>query len=244
MRVCVVTLAIGDKYIKEYNDLFRPSHEFYAAKHGYDFRVITSYLDANLMDSNSVTIHKYLLCSQEWSSLYEYIVVIDADILINKNSPPIPFELLGDKIGMVDEACQPSCEERIEIQRKCGWELYPKDYFALCGFTLDTPHIYNGGFVVFQPSKHRDFLENMYATYAKASIGHPRGLHYEQTVTNYCFQTSDMVHPLPTIFNTPFLLYKLADPKINIDKFYQSSCFVHFVARQDYDKVKHLWNTY
>lgn len=244
MRVCVVTLAIGDRYIAEYNDLFRPSHEFYAAKHGYDFRVLTSYLDPTLADPKSVTIHKYLLCSQEWSSAYDYIVVIDADILINKRSPAVPFELLGDKIGMVDEACQPSRAKRVQIQRKNGWELYPKQYFALCGFTLDTPHIYNGGFIVFQPSKHRLFLESMYSTYAKASIGHPRGLHYEQTVTNYCFQKANMIHSLPITFNHLYALYKYADPRTNIDAFYQSSHFVHFAAHKYYDQVKRLWNTY
>ena len=30
MRACVVTLAIGEKYLKQYNELFRPSNEFYA----------------------------------------------------------------------------------------------------------------------------------------------------------------------------------------------------------------------
>lgn len=196
------------------------------------------------MDPNSVTMHKYLVCSQEWSSAYDYIVLIDADILINKKSPAIPFEVLGDKIGMVDEACQPSREKRVEIQRKNGWDLYPKDYFALCGLTLDTPHIYNSGFMVFQPSKHRSFLEGMYSTYAKSSPGHPRGFHYEQTVANYCFQKADMIYPLPRTFNHCYLLYKSDDSTTNIDTFYQSSHFVHFVAHEYYDQVKRLWTTY
>ena len=242
MRACVVTLAIGDKYLNQYNKLFRPSNEFYAAKHGYDFKVITQYLDPNLADLNSVTIHKYLLCSQEWSSQYDYLIVIDADILINKNSPPVPFELLGDKVGMVDEACQPSLEKRVAIQRAHGWELYPTDYMALCGYALDTPHIYNSGFMVLQPSKHRTFLENMYATYGKGSLGHPRKTHYEQTTTNYCFQTANMVYPLPHVFNTPWFLYKADDPTLVIDKFFESNCFVHFVASVDYQHVQRLWN--
>jgi hypothetical protein len=244
MRVCLATLAIGDSYLQEYNDLFRPSHEYYAAKHGYDFRVITSPLDPTLTDPKSVTIHKYLVCSQEWSSLYDYIVILDADILINKQSPPIPFEVLGDNVGMVDEACQPSVEKRLEILRKRGWPVYPKEYFALCGFTLDSPALYNSGVVVYQPRKHRAILETIYATYAKGSIGHPRGQHYEQTVTNYCFQSSNMVCALPVTFNAPYLLYLYDDPSLDIDTFYKSNGFVHFVAREYYHHVKRLWATY
>jgi lipopolysaccharide biosynthesis glycosyltransferase len=237
----MVTLAIGDKYLKQYNSLFRPSNEYYAAKHGYDFRVITEYIDPTLQDPKSVTIHKYLLCSQEWSSQYDYIVVIDADILINKNSPPIPFEILGDKVGMVDEACQPTTEKRIEVNRHMGWQLTPKEYFALCDFELDSPHLYNSGVVVYQPKKHRDFLENVYKTYSRKSVGHPRGTHFEQTVTNYCFQSANMVCTLPYIFNTPWILYELSDPSFNLDTFYESNCFVHFVAIHGYEHVKRLW---
>ena len=38
MKVLLVTLAIGQKYLEEYNQLFRKSQETYALKHGYDFK--------------------------------------------------------------------------------------------------------------------------------------------------------------------------------------------------------------
>jgi len=45
MKVCLVTICIGEKYLQQYNTLFRPSQEKYAKKCGYDFKVITDYID-------------------------------------------------------------------------------------------------------------------------------------------------------------------------------------------------------
>ena len=38
MKVCLVTICIGERYLQLYNSLFRPSQEKYAKKCGYDFK--------------------------------------------------------------------------------------------------------------------------------------------------------------------------------------------------------------
>lgn len=243
MRVCVVTVAIGERYLVEYTSLFRPSHEFYALKHGYDFKVIADYLDPGMKHPDSISMHKLLLCSQPWSMDYDYIVYVDADILINRNAPPIHLAAqFGDKIGMIDEASQPTWERRLAIQKKMGWELYPTEYMALSGFDFQTDIIYNGGCMVLQPAKHRTLLESIYLTHALKSIGHPRQFHYEQAVLNICLQKADMVAPISHMFNAPWPLYNIDDPSLQIEEFYRSVYFMHLTGHSDYERVPQLWN--
>lgn len=241
MRVCLATLAIGDKYIDEYNRLFRPSQETYAAKHGYDFKVSTHYLDANVQHPDTICFHKLLLCSQSWSDAYDFIIYADADILINPRSPPIHKVIdFGDKIGMVDEYTQPTLERRIDVQKRNGWEYPARQYYALCGYTLETEKVFNGGVMVFQPRKHRQLLEGIYTRNVLKNIGHPRGFHFEQTTVNYELQTTDMIATLPHTFNALWGIWKADSPTTTLTDFYANNCFVHFAGRFDFDSIPAL----
>jgi aspartate carbamoyltransferase regulatory subunit len=86
MKVLLTTIAIGDNYRRAYEDIFKESHEAYATKHGYDFKIITDYLDTLNPEhhhKDAISLNKLLLCSQE--SEYDMIIYVDADILININ---------------------------------------------------------------------------------------------------------------------------------------------------------------
>jgi hypothetical protein len=239
MRVCLATLAIGDRYLEEYNRLFRSSQETYAAKNGYDFKVITSYLDSAVQIPDTISLQKLLLCSQDWSADYDFIVYVDADILINPRSPPIHEAIdFGDKIGMVDEYSQPTLERRIQVQKNYGWEQSAREYFQLCGYDLDTNKIFNGGLMVFQPRKHRQFLEDIYSRHVKKNIGHPRGFHFEQTVINYELQVADMLATLPNAFNAVWVIWNSDSPYMSLAEFYKANYFIHMAARHDWDSIK------
>ena len=91
MKVLLVTIAIGNQYLRQYELLFKTSQENYAKKCGYDFKVITDFLDKDKDNkyNSTISFNKILVCSQEWSNNYDFIIFVDADILININSPPI-----------------------------------------------------------------------------------------------------------------------------------------------------------
>jgi len=234
----MTTIAIGDKYLQNYNRLFRPSQEAYASKHGYDFKVITNYLDNRVQHPHSISIHKLLICSQEWSSAYDFIVYVDADIVINPNSPPIHEAChLGDKIGMVNEYSQPTLDRRIEVQKKNGWEYPAREYYKLCGYQLETDKMFNGGVMVFQPRKHRSFLEGVYGAHVLKTINHPRGFHFEQTVVNYEFQKADMIITLPNEFNAVWIIWKTDSPSLQLKDFYEKNYFIHLAAGCDHNKL-------
>jgi hypothetical protein len=44
MKTAVVTIVIGEDYIRKYNETFRTSTEMYCARHGYEFIMVTSSL--------------------------------------------------------------------------------------------------------------------------------------------------------------------------------------------------------
>ena len=103
MKVLLVTIAIGKKYLDEYKDLFYQSQSNYARKNGYDFLVITDFLDVNLKHKSTISFNKILVCNQEWSKNYDFIIFIDADILINILSPPLHTYDYGNCIGIINQ---------------------------------------------------------------------------------------------------------------------------------------------
>jgi len=241
MRVALCVIAIGDKYIEEYSRLFMKSQKAYADRHGYDFRLITSYL-SELTHPDTLCFHKYKLCSQEWSNMYDFIVYIDADMLIHSQAPALPLHLLGDKIGMVDEYSQPTPERRIAVQRKNGWEESATGYHRLCGYDFDTTHVFNGGLMIFQPS-HRALCESIFSDYAHKNIGHPRGFHFEQTTTNYELQKQNMIATLPNEFNAILAIATADNPVLTISEFVASNYFVHFAGHCGYEWVENSRST-
>ena len=105
----------------------------------YDAAYVAVYSFKAYRERGSISFNKILVCNQEWSKDYDFIVFIDADILINVNAPPIHSHIdYGECIGIIDEYSQPSKERRLKIQRQMGWEKSAVDYYKLCGLDIQT----------------------------------------------------------------------------------------------------------
>jgi len=243
MKVLLITIAIGDKYVRQYNDLFYESQKNYALKNNYDFKVVTDFLDDTYKRSNmSLYYQKMLVCTQEWSDDYDFIIFIDADILININSPPIHSYIDYENcIGIADEYSQPSKERRIEVQKLMGCETSAVDYYKLCDFNIQTDMVFNSGVLVLQPKIHQDFLYYVYNRYIEKSITHKRGPHYEQTCLGYELQKENLYKVLDNKFNAVWALTKTNNiENISLNKFFNDNYFIHFAGGVDMDKVKQL----
>lgn len=237
-RVLLVTLAIGEKYLSIYNTLFRPSHAAYAARHGYDFQVVIDFLSQQHTHQSTISFHKILVASKNLS--YDYVIFIDADILIHPHAPPIhTAHDFGDNIGIVDEYSQPTPQQRIEIQNRMGWETSATEYYALCGFSLTTPYVLNTGVLVIQPKKHAPLLETIFSTYVTRSIGHPRGFHFEQSAIGYELQIQKMYTILPNAWNLVWGLWKEKGNTLE-QVYHRLSYFLHFAGNIDFDKIPEL----
>jgi hypothetical protein len=234
--VLIVTFAIGDAYLIEYNRLFRTSVENYCKIHNYDLFVLKDYLDPSMKHPDMISLNKLLVCKQEWAKSYKFVVILDADILIHPNAPAIhTFVGSGQLIGMIDEYSQPNPMARLELQKAMGWETSAHDYYKLCDFELDTDKVLNGGLLVCNPEIHGEFLYQAYERHKGKQIGHYRGYHYEQSCTGYEIQKANMYTVLPNKFNTIWPLYKPFG--INLIDLYNDSWFIHFSGHCDYDVV-------
>ena len=231
MKVLLVVIAITEGYLDTYNKLFRKSHELYAKKHNYDFRVIDYMLDATVNHTSAFSFQKIQVCSHYWSAQYDYIVCIDADIFINPESPPIHEYVTGDKIGIVDEMNQPSVTLREEYD---GTAI---DYYKLVsGTELNTRMVLNTGVMVFQPKLHSDFLISVFNKYIRGCMTSNRGYHYEQTTVGYELQSKDMFCLIPNKFNALWGLSKhmKSTSHISLEDFYRDNYFIHFAGCVDW----------
>jgi hypothetical protein len=246
MKVLLITLAIGEQYLKIYNLLFRQSHEEYAKRHGYDFKIITNFLSSKtnlpIQHPHLISFQKILVCSQPFSKTYDYIIFIDADVLINKNAPALHNIIdFGDKIGIVDEYSQPTKELRIQLQKNNKWEDNATDYYKLAGLDINTYKVLNTGVLVMQPAKHASFLLDIYNKYGKMAINHPRGFGYEQSCIGYELQKTNNYVLLDNKWNALWILYR--DTNCfgrNLQEMYNQNYFIHFAGKCDYHLVNKI----
>lgn len=237
--VLLVAIAIGEQYLQHYNKTFRRSHEQYAKNHGYDFKVITDFIDTTNMhyrQSKMSVFYQKMLISD---AAYEYVIFIDSDVLINLDAPAIHLsENFQDKIGIIDEYSQPTREMRLKIQRLMGWEECATDYYKLCGLDLGTNKVLNSGVLVIQPKKHKEFLENVYHTYLPKSINHGRGPHFEQTSLGYELQKQNKYKLLNNKWNAIWGLHKFVGADLH--EFFKQNYFIHFAGGTDIEMAPML----
>jgi len=258
MKVSLVTLAVGDKYIQEYNHLFRKSHEHYARRHGYDFRIITEPYDKSdyMFKPLSILSTKMFLCSYDWAQEYDLLVFVDADVIINPEAPAIHTAYdFGDKVGIVDEYSQPTRQMRIEHQRKSAkevnsvpcsgldngeWDTCAMDYYRIhIEKHLATDMVFNTGVLVFQPRKHREFMENMFKKHKQEICAHKNGFHYEQVVIGYELQTNEKHIVMDNKWNAIWQMYKYTCG-YELDTFLKNNYFVHLAGHVDYHVIPYL----
>lgn len=229
MKVGLVTLVVGDRYYAEYARYFQPSQRAYADAVGYDHIVLRELLGP-VKNLEMVSLCKQLICSEPWAAQYDYLVVVDADVLINPHAPPIHLACAGtEKIGMVNEYDQPSRAQRIAFQAANGWETEGKTYYELSGFDFDSEKVYNGGLFVFQPRLHADFTTDIYLRHCLPQMGHPRGIHYEQSAVNMEYQKANMIFELPHVWNALWSVQK-THYSGTLTEFARANYFIHFAG--------------
>lgn len=228
MKVCIGIVCIGQKYIREFEKTFKPSVESYTKKHGYDLKIFTTFLDSEHTNPDYISFQKCLVPRE--LKAYDCVVVLDADIYIHDNAPPI-HQLLTDKIGIVNEVGQVSPEQ----YKALGFASQPTEYYNLAGFQLNTDKILNTGMILCNPALHADTLETIYNTHISKALGHPRHFHYEQGCIGYELQTRDIFSILPNVWNHIYVYDKVLGIKSN-------AFFVHFagITQREIELARYL----
>ena len=201
MKCAIATVAIGEEYQSSYAAVFKPSVQRYVDRHGYDLVVLTDYIGERYQDSRLVTFMKMLVPYHEALRSYDLLMVLDVDILISANTPPFHKLDIGEKVGVVDEWCQPSREARLKFQVTNGFEMSPREYYLRAGFALESDILINSGMFVCSPRAHGEIFRDFVERHIETQRTHPRGLHYEQAMFGYELQTNDLAHLLPVAWN-------------------------------------------
>lgn len=243
MKVAVVTIAIGEKYIEEYNRIFRGSVERYCKKYGYEFFLLTEYLlPSSYQRFEFINIQKWMIPYQAQFQDYDRVVVVDADIIITPHCPPIDSIDLEGKIGIVDEYTQPNPEIRLRIQKHMKWEDNAKEYFRYhLGFPVETKSVFNGGFYVAIPKLHGPFFKEIFERRVDGTLtclSHP--FHYEQAYLSFELMQANNFKVLDNRWNTIWFMYNNPVIQTNpIDVFYHAYT-IHFAAKVAWDVAEQI----
>jgi lipopolysaccharide biosynthesis glycosyltransferase len=244
----MVTLCIGDNYLKTYNALFRPTQEAYARKCGYDFHVVTDYI-GDIKNPDLICLNKYLVC--DMFKQYDYVLYIDADIVINTHTaPPIHtvWDMNDTRVGVVNQS-QPTLDARHMVAKYNKCEITAIEYYKLAGFETSFDHIINGGMLWMQPRHHAEILMNMYKKYELEQIGHPRRYHFEQSVTGYELQTNNLSTFMDSKWNALWANNKvyynnILNKPVTLQEFMSTNYFVHLAGHCDFHLVPDLNKMY
>ena len=232
MKVCLVTICIGEKYLEQYDSVFRKNQEAYAFRHGYDFKVIKEYISEP--HPKLISMNKILVSDEK----YDFVIFVDADILINPEAPPIHDTYnFGDKIGVVSEN-QPDRYAKYMVQKTMKWELTAGQYYLdKSGHILDTEDVINTGVLVIQPRKHKEFLENIFKKYSENQKWSPHGFHYEQSVIGFELQIHNMAYFMDYEWNAIWMIHKIynkiSKKDVKLVDFYKNNYFTHLAGGCD-----------
>jgi hypothetical protein len=151
MKELVVTIAIGEKYLDNFNRHFRASQERFAKKIGRDYLVVDDWIENT---GKNPSWQKMLLFRHPAVKDYDRVAFFDADIYLTKDAADPFAEVPAGKWGM------------------CPNNPFDSDKYRSSDLTLYDPcppgprpaFVLNGGFFILDKT-HREMMEKVYFDY-------------------------------------------------------------------------------
>ena len=208
-KKALVTIAIGDFHHRLWEQLFKPTWQAYADKHGYDLILFTDFLDSSPKASERRPHwQKCLILEQEEVRRYDRVVWMDSDIGINIASPCIVDSCPEDKIGVVSYNAvldTPGGRDNLVARAKLIFnQVTPSVHQRYIGAKLP-PTVddwTNTGVIVFTPARHRDLLRGVYEN----GVETPDSLADNMALSHAIFSSGQ---------------HHLLDPRFNCDIYYK-----------------------
>jgi hypothetical protein len=203
----IVTLAIGNHCRSQWEGLCRTNWTQYADKHGYDLLCLDKPLDSSARAAaRSPAWQKCLILSADFAKLYEQIVWVDSDILINKRlAPSIAAAVPVENIGGVNLWAAPSAAEfqRALFRLNQIWSQQMQsratDFYTSWGLPNGFDEIITTSVLVLSPRHHKDLLEHVYYDYEDRGDA---SWNYEMRPLSYEIVKSGAVTMLDCRFST------------------------------------------
>lgn len=206
MKVAFVVFVIGEKYINDFNKYFKIPMQEYCKKYNYDLIIQTSLL-INETNLEKKKFYWQRIVIPYFFKDYDYVISIDSDIYINKNSPPLPLNDIPEgKVAAVNERkYMGNYEWRENIQQREGWEVTGKEWHAKSGENRNYNDHINGGFIIYQPKFHGDVMKKLY----DENINNYTKYHQDdQSILSLYFIDNDMIYWLDERYNKIWFFWK------------------------------------
>lgn len=241
-KSAIVTMVVGDRYRDLWQRFCVPNWSAYARRHGFDICVIDRPLDTGeIARRRGFSWQKLLIGTVEALRKYEYLIWIDADIVINpREVPNILDGLLPGRIGAVRyHALLGHPLFAAAYQRLCGGRPpseFCADIYRGYGLNGDPSQMIQAG-VLAVPASFLPFLEGIYHRYP--TPGHEQ--HQEQPILSWELATAGLTQFLDPKFNAVWYEYKQAAgigdeypeiSKLLVRKMLGDVYFLHFAGNQ------------
>jgi len=211
----IVMFAIGEKYLKSFNETFRPSIERYARKINTETIVVEELIRPS---SKKIYWQRLVMFSHPVISKYDKVLMVDSDIYITKHARNI-FDVVGERPWGI-----------------CKNNAYDLPTLALTDISCyeDCPKknrpsfLTNSGMYVISKS----YQNNLEKIYAENQIREARG--YDMGPISYFLLNDKNGVILSSEFNTIVVSYieKYGCALSSILKMYDSASFIHFAANK------------
>ncbi|MBF0316680.1 MAG: hypothetical protein HQL04_00770 [Nitrospirae bacterium] len=210
----IITMTIGRQYQDWWNELCKPNWQVYGQRHGYDIICIDSALDnSERAGKRSPAWQKCLILSEGFSSQYERVVWVDADIVINAlEAPSITDTVPYDKVGAINVWTSPTAQWfKTALQRYMKatpnshtFSTNPDEYYEKYGLPTGFRDVVQTGVLVLSAT-HREILERTYYQYEEK--GGPEW-NYEMRPLSYELLKAGVVNWIDNRFNMSWPIYK------------------------------------
>ena len=179
-RKAIVTLAVGEKFGRRFEQYCLPSWRRYVARHQLDLVVLKAPLDNSIRAaSRSPSWMKCLVGLHPAVAHYEQVAWVDADIVITDHAPDIFSGVSSDEIGAVElraiDSAYPGATARTEASfiaqgiemtpAKTSAEIYERWGLPVEELGEKANQVVHGGCFVFTPRLHASIMAGVYQNY-------------------------------------------------------------------------------
>jgi hypothetical protein len=197
----IVTLAIGDQYLKPWKEICEANWRQYADRYGFDLVCFTEPLDTSeRARKRSPSWQKCLVLGQDSIREYERVVWIDSDMLINNVGAPCVTDAVPvEKVGAVQMYVHPTPDLHVAFLERMFeyWgasairNLTAEEYYTARGMPGGVKESLYNAVMVLSPKWHREVLEKVYYEY---DVKGGKTWHDEMPPTSYELCRSNSVH--------------------------------------------------
>jgi len=201
----LVTLAIGQPCLDNWQRLCAAGWQAYASRHGLDLVVVTEPL---VPSERPIPWQKCFVPSHPSAAKYRQIAVLDADIAINPEAPNIFDQVPPERIGGVISGSHIHDDLKLVLLSRLlkkvipyerGLETWRADQnlaYSNYGLTPQAAGVIQTGVLVVSPQQHAGLFRAVY------DAPDPETRQYEQMQLSHAILSAGLLCPIDSRFNS------------------------------------------